>query len=91
MTNYGNTFNDIFTGLESLPLSTSLTGTVSGSHLSKAISGTNTIFKTEVGYTGVTDLSSPSSKQSLGYLWSQSDWEWRRVVDVYSDTLLYIE
>lgn len=91
MTNYGNTFDQTITGLESIPLSTALTGTCTVLHTSKSVVGTNTLFTSQIGYSGVTSLTTPTSNASFGYLWDTSSWEARKVVDVYSDTLLYIE
>lgn len=90
-TNYGNTFNDIFSGVESLPLSQALTGTFSVPAGQTAVTGTGSLLLTEVGYTGVTSLSTPSANASLGYLWDTTNGEWRQVTDVLSDTLCFIE
>lgn len=91
MSSYTNSNNYLITTLETLPLSSSLTGTVSVVNTKTAVVGVATLFTTEIGYSG-SDISIQStSPTKLGWLWDTTNGEIRRITDVLSATLLYIE
>ena len=80
-----------YKGVDTFPLSEALTGTATS--VGVIVTGTGTLFTTEIGYNG--DDNSIVRKPDLGYIWNglsgAGGGEWRQVTDVISDTLLYIE
>jgi len=89
-TSYGNTLILQYTTQDSYPLSKSLTGTVSAVTPSVAIIGVGTLFTTEIGGYNGNDLTKPNTTSSLGSLWDVTNGEWRNIVSVESNTLLFI-
>lgn len=79
-----------YTTLDTFPLSESVSGTVSATTTATAVTGVGTAFKTDIGYSNTNDLSAVMSSESLGYLWNGTD-EYRKISDVISDTVLFIE
>lgn len=79
-----------YTTLDTFPLSEALTSTVTSPNDSTAVTGAATLFLSEIGGGNPNNLSIPNNNISLGYLWNGSN-EYRRVVSVESDTLLFID
>lgn len=74
--------------IDTFPLSTALTGTVTAPDIE--VVGVGTLFLSECGGGNTNDLSIPIQKQGLGYLFNGTT-EYRKIVSVLSDNLLYIE
>lgn len=88
MATNGNTGLIAFTSIDTFPLSQPVVGTISGTTTYTAIVGVGTAF-TAIGYTGK-DLTI-KEQRPLGYLFDASHSEWRQIISIESDTLLYID
>ena len=90
MATNGNTGLIGFTTIDTFPLSTALSGTVTSPNNSTAVTGVGTLFLSEIGGGNLNDLSIPNNNISLGYIWNGTT-EWRTVTSVLSDTVLFID
>ncbi len=90
-TSYANDLNFIITTVESMPLSEAITGSVSVTNTSTAVTGVGTVFLTEIGGGNPNNLLVPNKNSSYGFLWDYTNTEYRKIMSVESDTLLFIE
>jgi hypothetical protein len=91
MATNGNSGLIHITTIDSFPLSTTIAGTVTIANTETAVVGVGTTFLATIGGGNSNDLSIPNKNISLGYLFDATNGEWRNIVSVLSDTILYID
>ena len=70
-----------YTGLDSFPLSSALTGTFTSVASTTTVNGAGTLLTTEI----------PNQSDSYGYLWDTASGDWRKITEILSPTLCTID